>query len=96
MIYAEAGSNKGCAVKIVKRGKVWAVYPLEKMSCRKEASVTGSRLIGCRFTWERRARETYKYSPVEAKDSYQSPIPLISHIARMCNHKVQVRTAWEK
>jgi len=71
------------AVKITKRGKRWAVYPLEKVRCKRITKSYGkTTFTGCKFDWERKARETFPYPPFEKKDVSSTPRPLLPFISK--------------
>lgn len=87
-VYAETSQ---CAVKIVKRGQVWAVHHLDHIRCAKleRNSYTGEKKFSkCVFKWERKARETYRSQPFESKDVIHQPQRVIPHVLRMCSSKI--------
>jgi len=70
------------AVKIIKRGKVWAVYRLDQVIVARDGKRT--------FKFENRAFETWSYPPFEDKDVHGSAELLdFDFIRRWTPHLVQ-------
>ena len=89
-VYAQ-DKRKG-AVKIVKTGSRWSVYPLDGVRCKVDRGSYGNpdRYYGCKWTWSKRPAESFSYAPFEARDVTSSPDRLDVNFIKTWTTKVNV------
>ena len=80
VVYAFDGHRE--LVKIVKRGRVWAVYPIKKIEWWKKYFSDPMRKseVRYKFIWEKRPINTYTYKPYEDKDVSDNPEDFIEDV----------------
>ena len=92
MVYA-TDKNRGCVVKIAKRGSGYAVYPLKQVTCKRKSykdPVKGT-IDVCKFEFEKDPRDSYHSKPYEDRDVSNLPNVFLGFVKRWCPGKIKMR-----
>ncbi|MCK4260094.1 MAG: hypothetical protein KAX49_14035 [Halanaerobiales bacterium] len=97
MVYTFDNGSRNL-VKIVKRGKRWAVYQLKEIQWWDKVFADYRRSTETRykFIWEKKAINTYSYKPFEDADVTNYPDSFISDVKRWQPHKLSYRGKGEQ